>query len=232
MNALAAIHVAKKQLGLDDETYRAVLVRVTGKASSKEMSEAERGRVLEEFRRLGFSNPPLSPKAATSPPQGGRQTSPRRRLEGKYAGKLQSLWIAAWNLGIARSRHDKALIAFVRRQTGIDHVRFVRDQDDAAKAIEALKGWLAREAGVDWANPRYWPAHTKLSGFKIACAQFAILKREDPKFGECDSLAHWMEQTSKERPGCPRHPLGMTDKTWPAVMNALGERVRAMKGAV
>ena len=39
MNSLAAIHVAKKQLGLDDDDFRSVCIRVTGKRSTRAMSE-------------------------------------------------------------------------------------------------------------------------------------------------------------------------------------------------
>lgn len=51
---LARIHVAKKQLQLDDDVYRALLSRVTGKDSSANMDARERNLVLAEFARLGF----------------------------------------------------------------------------------------------------------------------------------------------------------------------------------
>lgn len=40
-----AMHVAMKQLELDEDTYRPVLVCVTGKASAREMPDAGRGQV-------------------------------------------------------------------------------------------------------------------------------------------------------------------------------------------
>ena len=95
---IAAMHVAKKQLGLDDDSYRDALRQAVGKGSASEMTEAERQRVMEHFRSLGF-------KAAS---KGGRKP-----LEGKFAAKLQALWIAGWNLGLVRDRDDRALIAFV-----------------------------------------------------------------------------------------------------------------------
>lgn len=133
--SIAAMHVAKKELGLDDETYRAALLQVTGKSSSAAMSEAERQKVLEHFRDRGFK---------------AQSTGSRKRLDGRFAPKLQALWIAGWNLGLVRDRDDRALISFVKRQTGIDHVRFLRHGADATKAIEGLKGWLERSGGVDW----------------------------------------------------------------------------------
>ncbi len=150
-NPLAAIHIAKKQLGLDDGDYRALLKRVTGKSSSKNMTDAERQAVLAEMRRRGFKP---APKGSS---KGGRSAGGHRSLEGPFAKKVQALWIAGWNLGIVRSRDDKALIAFVKRQTGIDHTNWLVSAADAKRVIEALKGWMAREAGVDWTgydNPR------------------------------------------------------------------------------
>lgn len=51
---LAKIHKAKKQLDLDDATYRSLLMRVTGKGSCADMSTAQRNAVIAEFVRLGF----------------------------------------------------------------------------------------------------------------------------------------------------------------------------------
>ncbi len=51
---LGKIHQAKKQLNLDEDTYRALLVRVTGKSSSALMDFAERNKVIAEFARVGF----------------------------------------------------------------------------------------------------------------------------------------------------------------------------------
>ena len=48
------IQVAKRQLALDDDAYRAILQRVTGKTSSTTLSWVERMRTIEEFKRLGF----------------------------------------------------------------------------------------------------------------------------------------------------------------------------------
>ncbi|WP_039760646.1 regulatory protein GemA [Bartonella queenslandensis] len=151
--SLAAIHMGKRALGLDDETYRALLFRLTGKQSAKDLSVSEQRLVMQEMRAYG----------------GGVTGKP---LEGKYAKKLQALWIAGWNLGILRERSDKALLAFVTRQTGIDHIRFLRDSDDASKAIEALKGWLQREGGVDWRGKKHQDSWGRSSSICILCAQW------------------------------------------------------------
>lgn len=52
---LAKIHIGKKALGLDDDTYRTLLERVTGKISSKDLSIKELEAVMAEMKRLGFT---------------------------------------------------------------------------------------------------------------------------------------------------------------------------------
>lgn len=51
---LGRIHAGKKALQLDDETYRALLERVTGKRSSADMTGIEREAVIAELVRQGF----------------------------------------------------------------------------------------------------------------------------------------------------------------------------------
>tara|TARA_R110002020_G_scaffold10801_22_gene41074 strand:+ start:4052 stop:4633 length:582 start_codon:yes stop_codon:yes gene_type:complete len=125
-----AIHAMKRELGLDDGSYRSLLKRVTGKTSLRDMSPDELGLVAGTLRDQGA----------------GRQS----RLGGPYGAKLQALWISGWQLGVVHNRANAALLAFIKAQTGIEHTRFLRDPKDARKAVEALKSWLTREAGVDW----------------------------------------------------------------------------------
>ena len=51
---MAKIHIAKKQLGMDDDTYRALLARVAGVRSAKELDPRQVSAVLREFERLGW----------------------------------------------------------------------------------------------------------------------------------------------------------------------------------
>ena len=63
---LARIHLTKKQLGLDDETYRELLHGLTGKSSAAEMNRHERWTIIQEMGRLGASTsvpPPGKPQA-------------------------------------------------------------------------------------------------------------------------------------------------------------------------
>lgn len=134
--AIKMIHVAKRELAMNDDDYRALLGRVSNGATTslKAMSDRDHQNVIAEMKRLGFAP----------------SSSSHRKLAGPFAGKLVALWLSAWNLGITRNRHENALIAFVERQTGIAHLRWVREQRDAHRAIDGLKIWIAREAGVVW----------------------------------------------------------------------------------
>ncbi|MEP9350594.1 regulatory protein GemA [Xanthobacter sp. KR7-225] len=143
---IGAIHALKARLALDDGSYRDVLQAETGNRSAKGLSSAEAWRVMERLKGLagGRSEP-----APAKPAAEGAQ-----RLEGPYAAVCRALWLAGYNLGVVGDRTDRALVAFVARQTGVDHLNWVRDGADAKKAIEALKSWISREAGgVTWDVP-------------------------------------------------------------------------------
>ncbi|MEM1344956.1 MAG: regulatory protein GemA [Pseudomonadota bacterium] len=51
---LAQIHIARQELGLEDDDYRTLLEQITGKRSAKDLSPTERRRVLDEFKRRGW----------------------------------------------------------------------------------------------------------------------------------------------------------------------------------
>lgn len=136
MSAVKIIYAGIRALEIDDEDDRRDLFeRITGKRHLREMTASEKEGIVAELRRQGF-----------------RSQSPRRQIDGPYAKKLQALWISGWNLGLVRNREDAALIAFVKRQTGIDSTRWLRDPAAANKVIEALKDWLTRDGGVMWGN--------------------------------------------------------------------------------
>ncbi len=64
---LSKIHIAKKDLGLDDETYRALLGRVAGVRSAKDLTPRQIGAVLAEFARLGWASAPAKKHGRKAP---------------------------------------------------------------------------------------------------------------------------------------------------------------------
>lgn len=210
-STIAAIHVGCKQLGIEEDEKRAIYARVTGKASLTMMKPAEKDAVLQELRRLGFATI-------------ARRPNGRQQLSGKFAKKLQALWIGAWNLGLVRDRDDAALVAFVKRQTGLDQVRFLHHADDARAVVEALKDWMKREARVMFGNlnGQDWLI---ADGAKIAWAQWRILNP-----GADLIVRKGFDAEVYAIIGTRHSHLGdLKGKEWQIVMNELGKRIRARK---
>ncbi len=201
MSALAAIHIKRRQLGLEDEDWRDIVERVTGQRSTKGLNPKQTKALLEELDRLS----------------GGRTPRARRMLSGPFVPKLQALWLSAWNLGLVGSKDDHQLVAFVRRQTGLDHANWVLDNSDALKVIEALKSMLSRR-GVRWTFGKHEPACVQLPGYQIARAQYALLHEDAGSFYGWlyDQTGHLVEQMAYE--------------DWIPVMNRLGRKVRQKLG--
>lgn len=131
---IAAIHADAERLGMDDASRRDLMEAVAGKRSAADLSALEAEAVLKRMRGLGGR--PMSAVAA-----------------GKYAPILRALWLSAYHLGAVKSRDDRALHAFVKRQTNIDHTRFLTEWAEANKTIIALKAMCER-AGVAWPTGR------------------------------------------------------------------------------
>jgi phage gp16-like protein len=128
---LAMIHIARKDLALDEATYRLV-IRTAGRApsgSSGDLSALGRSKVLAHFRACGWK-----PKPATT----------RRPARSEQDAKILALWGELERMGVLRVPGDKGLDAFIKRQTGIETREFLRPRHKAA-IIEALKKWVARE---------------------------------------------------------------------------------------
>ncbi|MEO8684922.1 MAG: regulatory protein GemA [Devosia sp.] len=211
MTMIAAINVAKRDLQLDEADYRALLTRVTGKASLRQMNGPEHIRVLDELRAKGA--PRLLVKG--------------KELTGPYAKKLQALWIAGWNLGVVRDRTDAAMLSFIKRQTSIEQTAFLRDAADARKAVEAIKGWLARERKVLWGNSQGCDWLTHDAG-KVAWAQWRVLEPKAQLYPDDKGFHSCVLQLIDGYPGQPLESLKPVD--WRVVMNTLGERIRKMAG--
>jgi phage gp16-like protein len=65
---LVKIHIAKKQLNLSDDEYRAILSGRGGADSAKDLDHAGRQRVLDYFKTRGFK-----PKAGASASAGAKR---------------------------------------------------------------------------------------------------------------------------------------------------------------
>lgn len=127
---IAKIHIARTQLALDEECYRALLRRVTGKDSSAAMSISQLEAVLGEFRRLGFSG---------KPPRAGK----RKMATEPQAKKIRALWLVLYRMGALRDPSEEALAGFAARTCGVDDLHWITP-GDADRIIRALRGWIDR----------------------------------------------------------------------------------------
>lgn len=141
-----ALMAACRKRGIDDDTRRDLIEQITGKRSSKDLTLPEFGQVLDRINRGAGGN-------RARPDQADKPAKPKRasRPESVHPvhGKIRALWWTCYWLGLVDlpGENDQAIDAFVRRQTGIDALRFVTHRQ-APAVIEALKD-MARRAGVE-----------------------------------------------------------------------------------
>jgi phage gp16-like protein len=124
-NGLAQIHIAKKQLGLDDDTYRAMLWAVARVRSSKDLDHAGRMRVLDHLKRCGFK-----PKAPAKP-HAGRPRNMDSASRGPLLGKIEAHLLSM-------GRPWAYAHAMAQRMHGIADVSFCHEEQ-LYKIVQALE---------------------------------------------------------------------------------------------
>jgi phage gp16-like protein len=118
----------KRELKLPDDAYRAIVHRASnGRCeSSADMTAAERDRLLDGLRKLG----------------GGKDARSRFTGAPQHA-KARAIWIALFEGGVVNNRSDRALDAYIKRQTGQELGAL--DAAGWGRVIEGLKSWAARK---------------------------------------------------------------------------------------
>lgn len=136
------IHMGCKQLGLNEDARKALQLQVTGKASTKDMTDGDMLKVVKRLENDGFK--------ATSKGGKKRALAPRADLR-----LVHVLWSKLGAAGVLKDKSRKGLNAFIRKQFGnawanvpID-VDQMRDAKEINDVINALKAWGARE-GIDF----------------------------------------------------------------------------------
>ncbi|MGS5089029.1 gp16 family protein [Hydrogenophaga sp. A37] len=138
------VHVARRDLRLDEETYRSVL-RAQGGESSANMNAAQLQKAVDAMKAMGF-------KVASKAKPAGRvrkaPTAARAAQPGAVvlAGdaesrKARAMWLTLHAIGQVRDPSEAALLAYARRQTGVDRMEWVSDM---VPVLEPLKAWLLR----------------------------------------------------------------------------------------
>lgn len=129
------IHVAKRELGMDDGTYRTMLRAAGGAESTSEMRAPQLRRVLDQAKKAGFQ---VRAKAKTS---GLHQD--RRQDTSDEARKVRALWLYLHQLGVVRDPSERALAAYVKRIAHVDDLHWAHG-DAMLRLIETMKKWAMR----------------------------------------------------------------------------------------
>lgn len=143
---LAAIHIAKAQLGWDDGTYRDILFTVCCVRSSAELDFAGRKRFLEHLRDCIKQLPSASGPARVARSQALVTMALRDRRRSALTPpqrKMWSLWQQLADAGLVTERRMPALLAYVKRQTHVDRLEWLTGPQEQL-VIESLRQWLAR----------------------------------------------------------------------------------------
>jgi phage gp16-like protein len=128
------IHIAKGQLRMADDSYRAMLSRhgATGDPpSSLSLNARQLEAVLAEMIAKGFR-----PK----PPKGKGN---RTQAAGAEIGKARAVWLFLAEAGVLRNPSEEAFIAYVKRMLNVDDPHWIPAWK-MKKLIESLKMWAVR----------------------------------------------------------------------------------------
>lgn len=124
------IHVAKRDIALDDDSYRAILQRVGKQDSAANLSIPQLQQVLDYMKKNGFK---VRSKAKPSRPLA---------LDAE-SRKVRALWLFLHQLGVVQNPSEAALAAYVKRIAGVDALQW-SNSEQAVALIETLKKWAMR----------------------------------------------------------------------------------------
>ena len=210
---LAKIHIAKKQLAMDEDDYRQLLFEETGHASAGDCSEAQLSRVLERLKKLGFKPlPKAGKKAATHP----------------MARKARALWISLHHLNVVQNPAEEALEAFARRQLGCTKLNWA-NQREAYKLIEALKAMALRHG---WRQTAAHDGH-KLSPKELQMHLCEVILAKLKEGGHVP--ADWyLDVAAKRLCGIDTGATetGYTAEDYGRLAKALGDKLRSLANPV
>lgn len=137
---ISVIHVAKKELSMDDEAYRGILSGANV-ASSSEISTADQfNTIMRSFVSLGFVYHARN-----------KSMAPTRANLGNLCSERQVYYIKGlWELA-SRAKDEKSLRAMVKRIGGVEDIRFLTKKK-ASALILSLRA-IAWKAGFDPDGP-------------------------------------------------------------------------------
>lgn len=137
LKLIKLIHVAKRELAMDDDTYRALMrntAGLDGATSCVELTVPKLRLLLDQLKARGFR---VRPTSRSRPAQS-------RPLANDPQSKLiRHLWLELHSAGAVRDPSERALGRFVAGMTDVESLQWL-SSNQASQVIERLKKWLAR----------------------------------------------------------------------------------------
>jgi hypothetical protein len=201
---MRAVFAACRRRGIDSEARKDIQQQVTGIASMAQMDDAQLSRLLDHLNR------------------DWQGTNPQR----PHLAKIKALWWSLYWLGVIEEPGEKALSAFVKRQTGVAALRFL-DSRQSFSVIEGLKQWLERE-GVEWksdteiaALERHWPGRGRAEWDR-----WSVISRLHRQLYNAGLTVN-SELLADRSLGLPEQSLNWTNRQLDDVIRFLGKKWRA-----
>lgn len=139
---LAQVHIAKKDLGLDDELYRSILEELFGERSAGKLNIAQLITLRDHLKDSGWKNGPRKSEPERQPKRRGPHKNkdkgenfyfiPTTDPNWRQKRHLAALWV---RLGY----HAKDLDVRVKRQFGVEKYLWLRDQDHLQELGRQIK---------------------------------------------------------------------------------------------
>lgn len=141
------VKIGQKQLNIDDDSYRAILKRLTNKTSATQCTIVELHQVIHELKQKGakityFAKKPLKPTAYS--PTTGEQA-----VKSQITHKIRAIWINMGKDGLLKDPSEKALNTYMRkiinknRPTLALNIQSLQSAE-ASRLLEILKSWHKR----------------------------------------------------------------------------------------
>jgi len=150
---LAKIHIARKELAIDEDSYRQIIRDIGGadSGSSADLDMAGRRRVLQHFRDKGWRSKVKGKRAPAKAASGKTIMASDRQV-----CLIRCIWISLSHAGIVKDGGEQALRTWIRSMTRRYHPQHVGYSAPeflphrvAVVVIENLKKWAER-CDVKW----------------------------------------------------------------------------------
>ncbi len=172
---LAKIHVAKKQLGMDDDTYRMMLQEVASVNSAKSLSAMGRATVLAHLKSCGmkFKTPP---KSSTKTRHPGKPHNMKPQLD-KIEALLTDMTLS-WNYANSLAQHmfkvDRVSWLKTSQQLGAIIAALTYEQEK--RALLANIESMVDQLKLDWQEVESWIPTSKRKNWKRSTAALKQVK--------------------------------------------------------